>query len=60
MGQLQQFELVLKPAYGKLRTQLYALNVIQSEAYDDEGQLHLTVNMAPQTRATDQASSFTH
>jgi len=47
MGQLQQFELVLKPAYGKLRTQLYALNVIQSEAYDDEGQLHLTVNMAP-------------
>ncbi len=47
MGQLQQFELILKPAYGKLRTQLYALNVIQSEAYDDEGQLHLTVNMAP-------------
>lgn len=37
MGQLQNFELILKPAYGKLRTQLYALNVTQSEHYDDEG-----------------------
>ncbi|CAB1209935.1 ribosome rescue GTPase HflX [Acinetobacter bouvetii] len=48
MGQIQSYELVLKPAYGKLRTQLYALNVIQSENYDDEGNLHLHVIMAPQ------------
>lgn len=47
MGQLQQFDLVLKPAYGKLRTQLYTLNVIQSEHYDDEGDLHLSVCIAP-------------
>lgn len=48
MGQLQNFELVLKPAYGKLRTQLYALNVIESEAYAEDGNLHLVVKMAPQ------------
>jgi len=48
MGQIQSFELMLKPAYGKLRTQLYALNVIQSENYDDVGNLHLHVIMAPQ------------
>lgn len=47
MGQLQNFELILKPAYGKLRTQLYALNVTQSEHYDDEGNLHLKVSIAP-------------
>ncbi|MBJ9986339.1 GTPase HflX [Acinetobacter sp. S40] len=47
MGQLQEFELCLKPAYGKLRTQLYALNVIQSEHYDDEGHLHLNICIAP-------------
>lgn len=47
MGQLQPFDLVLKPAYGKLRTQFYALNVIQAEQYDDEGNLHLTVCIAP-------------
>ena len=47
MGQLQNFELILKPAYGKLRTQLYALNVTQSERYDDEGNLHLKVSIAP-------------
>lgn len=47
MGQIQNFELVLKPAYGKLRNQLYALNVIQSEHYDDEGQLHINVRIAP-------------
>ena len=48
MGQLQSFELVLKPEYGKFRTQLYALNVIQTENYDDEGNLHLHVIIAPQ------------
>jgi len=48
MGQIQSYELVLKPEYGKLRTQLYALNVIRSEKYDDQGQLHLHVIMAPQ------------
>jgi len=47
MGQIQSFNLCLKPAYGKLRTQLYALNVIQSEQYDDEGNLHIEVIMAP-------------
>ena len=48
MGQLQHFDLVLKPAYGKLRTQLYTLNVIQSEQYDEHGDLHLSVCIAPQ------------
>ena len=47
MGQLQHFDLLLKPAYAKLRTQLYALNVIQSEQYDDLGNLHITVCIAP-------------
>lgn len=47
MGQLQKFQLVLKPEYGKLRNQLYALNVIQSENYDENGQLLLEVNIAP-------------
>lgn len=47
MGQLQNFHLVLKPEYGKLRNQLYALNVIQSENYDENGQLLLEVNIAP-------------
>ena len=47
MGQIQKFDLKLQPAYGKLRNQLYALNVIQAEQYDDEGQLHLQVSMAP-------------
>lgn len=47
MGNIQSFELNLKPAYGKLRNQLYELNVIQSEQYDDQGNLHLHVIMAP-------------
>ncbi len=47
MGQIQKFSLVLKPAYGKLRTQLYALNVIESEHYDDAGLLHIDVKIAP-------------
>jgi len=47
MGQLQSFELVLKPEYGKLRTQLYALNVIQTEHYDDAGNLNLHIIIAP-------------
>lgn len=48
MGQLQHFDLVLKSAYGKLRTQLYTLNVIQSEQYDEHGNLHISVCIAPQ------------
>ena len=48
MGQIQSFDLTLKPSYGKLRNQLYSLNVIQSEHYDDEGNLHLHVIIAPQ------------
>lgn len=47
MGQIQTFNVVLKPKYGKLRTQLYELNVIQAEDYDDEGNLNLRVTMAP-------------
>ena len=47
MGQIQSFDVVLKPEYGKLRTQLYALNVIQAERYDELGHLILRVNMAP-------------
>ena len=51
MGELQKFELKLQPAHGKLRNQLYDLNVIQSEHYDDLGQLHLQVIIAPQKLA---------
>ena len=47
MGQLQQFDLLLKPAYGKLRTQLYALNVIQSEQHNEHGDIQLSVIIAP-------------
>ncbi|WP_407303495.1 ribosome rescue GTPase HflX [Acinetobacter sp.] len=47
MGQIQSFELVLKPEYGKLRTQLYELNVIQTENFDEEGNLHLHIIIAP-------------
>ncbi len=47
MGHIQQFELVLQPAYGKLRTQLYQLNVIQSEHYGEQGELHLSIRIAP-------------
>ena len=56
MGQLQHFSLVLKPAYGKLRTQLYALNVIQSEHYDDEGLLHIDIRIAPHKQAVNSPS----
>ncbi|MGN0937737.1 ribosome rescue GTPase HflX [Acinetobacter amyesii] len=47
MGQIQSFEVHLKPAYGKLRTQLYALNVIQNESYDEQGNLILHVIITP-------------
>ncbi len=46
LGQVQSFHLRLDPRYGKLRTQLYQLNVIQHESYDDAGCLHLDVQMA--------------
>lgn len=45
-GTNSKFDLKLQPAYGKLRNQ-HALNVIQAEHYDDDGQLHLQVRMAP-------------
>ena len=48
MGQIQSFELTLKPEHGKFKNQLYRLNVIQSETYDDHGLLHLQVQIAPQ------------
>lgn len=47
VGQIQTFELSLKPAYGKLRTALYNLNVIQSEDYNDDGDLLIHVRIAP-------------
>ncbi|WP_287908267.1 ribosome rescue GTPase HflX [Acinetobacter sp.] len=47
MGNIQSFDLTLKPAYGKLRNQLYQLNVIQSEQYDEQGNLLLRVMIAP-------------
>lgn len=36
MGHIQSFDLVLKPEYGKLKNQLYTLNVIQSEQYNEQ------------------------
>ena len=47
MGHIQSFDLVLKPEYGKLKNQLYTLNVIQSEQYNEQGELLLRVNIAP-------------
>lgn len=47
VGQIQTFNLTLKPEYGKLRTRLYELHVIQSEDYDDNGMLNLTIKIAP-------------
>lgn len=47
VGQLQPYQLLLKPAYGKLKTQLYQLHVVQHEDYDDEGNLLLDVLIAP-------------
>ncbi|MFU8925517.1 ribosome rescue GTPase HflX [Acinetobacter puyangensis] len=46
LGQLQQFNLCLTSQHGKLHSQLHHLQVIQSEHYDDQGRLHLTVRMA--------------
>ncbi len=48
MGNIQRFELKLNASHGKLRNQLYSLNVIQSEHYDEQGNLLLSVNIAPQ------------
>ena len=47
MGQIQCFELQLQAKHGKLRNQLYQLNVIEHEQYDEDGQLHLRVRIAP-------------
>ncbi|MBF7689072.1 ribosome rescue GTPase HflX [Acinetobacter rathckeae] len=48
LGHRQQFELTIQPQYGKLKTQLYDLNVIQNEHYDDFGNLILNIVIAPQ------------
>lgn len=48
MGEIQTFQVHLKPAYGKLRTQFYQLNVIQAEHYDEQGNLILELRMSPQ------------
>lgn len=46
LGQLKTFELRLDATHGKLRSQLHHLEVIESERYDEEGILHLTVRMS--------------
>lgn len=46
MGQLAVFELCLQSLHSKLHSQLHQLQVIQSEHYDDQGLLHLTVRMS--------------
>ena len=46
LGQLKTFELRLDTTHGKLRSQLHHLEVIESERYDEEGILHLTVRMS--------------
>ncbi|SDC27712.1 ribosome rescue GTPase HflX [Acinetobacter boissieri] len=48
LGHRQPFQLNIKPQYGKLKTQLYNLNVIQDEHYDDFGNLILDILIAPQ------------
>lgn len=48
MGGLQNFQLCLSAKDGKFRNQLYALNVIQAEHYDEQGNLVLQVRIAPQ------------
>ena len=51
MGDLQRFEVKLQPSHGKFRTQLYNLNVIESEHYADDGELTVIVRMAPEKLA---------
>ena len=46
VGQNQAFHLRLQSSYGKLRTQLYQLNVVQHESYSDTGEILLEVSMA--------------
>lgn len=48
LGHRQPFQLTIKPQYGKLKTQLYDLNVIKGEHYDDSGNLILDIVIAPQ------------
>ncbi|MBF7683840.1 GTPase HflX [Acinetobacter sp. B5B] len=48
LGHRQSFQLTIKPQHGKLKTQLYDLNVIQHEQYDDLGNLILDIVIAPQ------------
>lgn len=47
MGTIRSFQLHLTPAHGKLRNQLYALNVVEEESYDESANLMLDVKMAP-------------
>ncbi len=46
LGQSQQFDLYLLAQHSKLHHQLHQLQVIQSESYDEQGNLHLTVCMS--------------
>lgn len=46
LGQVQRFDLVLNAQHGKLYSQLYPLQVIESEHYDDDGYHHVQVRLA--------------
>lgn len=46
LGQIQTFELVLKPQHGKLHNQLHRLQVIEVEHYDEQGMLHLKIKLS--------------
>lgn len=46
LGQIKPFILVLRPKHSKLHSQLHRLQVIETEAYDDYGDLHLTVKIS--------------
>lgn len=46
LGHIRQFSLTLDAQHGKLHSQLHQLQVIQSEQYDENGQLQLEVRIA--------------
>ncbi len=46
LGQVQRFDLLLSAQHGKLYSQLYPLQVIESEHYDDDGYHHVQVRLA--------------
>ncbi len=46
VGKSQLFHLILQYQHAQLRHHLYELNVVQSEYYDELGNLHIDVNVA--------------